>query len=91
MEFKEPLKKGFTVYSKSGCPNCLIIKKILKEKKLFFAEIDCDDYILEDREGFLKFIENTAETSYKTFPMIFYDSKFIGGMTHTKKFIDKLL
>jgi glutaredoxin len=48
MEIEEPLKTGFTVYSKSGCPNCTKVKKLLIEKKLFFVEINCDDYIIED-------------------------------------------
>ena len=91
MEFIEPNKKGFTVYSKSGCPNCVTIKKLLKESKLFLLEVNCDEYILENKEEFLTFIEGISETSYKTFPMIFYDSKFIGGVIQTKKFINKLL
>jgi len=91
MEFIEPLKIGFTIYSKSNCINCSTIKKIIKEKNLFFFEVNCDEYILENREKFLTFIEERAETSYKTFPMVFYDCKFVGGMAHTKEFIDKLL
>ena len=40
MEFIEPDKKGFTIYSKSGCPNCLTAKKIIKENKFFLKEIN---------------------------------------------------
>jgi glutaredoxin len=91
MEFIEPEKKGFTIYSKSGCLNCLITKKLLKEKNFFFTEVNCDDYILEEKDEFLKFIENISENNYKTFPIIFYDGKFIGGLNQTKEFINKLL
>ena len=91
MEFIEPSKKGFTVYSKSGCPNCLTTKKVIQQNNFFLLEIDCDDYILDNKEEFLNFIENMAETSYKTFPMVFHDGKFIGGASQTNKFIDKLL
>jgi len=91
MECIEPIKKGFTVYSKSGCSNCLTIKKIIKENNFFYLEVNCDEYILENREKFLTFIEDRAETSYKIFPIVFYDGKFVGGMVHTKEFIDKLL
>lgn len=91
MEIIEPNKSGFTIYSKSGCPNCISVKKLIKENKFFITEINCDEYILEDKEEFLKFIEKVAETSYKTFPMVFYDGKFIGGLTHTTEFINKLL
>ena len=34
MEIIEPAKKGFTIYSKSGCTNCTKVK-ILK-KKIFY-------------------------------------------------------
>ena len=91
MEITEPNKDGFTIYSKSGCPNCMSVKKIIKEKSFFYTEINCDEYILEDKDEFLKFIENIAETSYKTFPMVFYNGKFIGGLSHTTEYINKLL
>ena len=91
MEFTSPSKCGFTVYSKSGCPNCLTIKKQLKDKHFLLTEINCDEYLLEDKEEFLLFIERIAKVSCKTFPMIFYESKFIGGAKECNQFIDSLL
>lgn len=91
MKIPEPTQKGFTIYSKSGCPNCTSLKNLITEKNFLFTEINCDEYILENKDDFLKFIENKAETSYKTFPMVFYNKKFVGGLTHTKDFICKLL
>jgi glutaredoxin len=91
MEITEPIEKGFTIYSKSGCSNCTSVKKIVKDSFFLFTEINCDEYILENKEEFLNFIENKAKTSYKTFPMVFYDGKFVGGLIHTTEFINKLL
>jgi len=92
MEFSKPSNSGFTVYSKSGCIYCTNVKKLIKETNLFpFTEVNCDEYLLKDREGFLKFIEVNAQTSYKTFPMVFLNGKFIGGYTHTKQFIGELI
>jgi len=91
MEIIEPTKIGFTIYSKSGCPNCTKVKQLIKEKNFLFTVIDSDDYIIENKEAFLQFIENKAETSYRTFPMVFYDGKFVGGLIHTTEFIEKLL
>lgn len=91
MEFTEPKKLGFTIYSKSGCPNCTKVKNLIKQHNFLFNVIDSDDYIIEDKESFLTFIENIAEKSYRTFPMVFYDGKFVGGLIHTTEFIDKLL
>ena len=31
-DHEKPQTNGFTIYSKSGCPNCTRIKKILSEK-----------------------------------------------------------
>lgn len=91
MEFTLPDIKGFTVYSKSGCINCITVKKFIKEKHFFLTEINCDEYILEDKEEFLLFIEKLAGKPHKIFPMVFYEGKFIGGLYETMEIIDKLL
>lgn len=91
MDFIEPALKGFTIYSKSGCPNCTLIKKFIKEKHFFLSEINCDEYILEDKEKFLQFIEQKTSKSIKVFPMVFYEGNFVGGYSETIDFIDKIL
>jgi glutaredoxin len=91
MEFTKPYNSGFTVYSKSGCPNCIIVKKYIKEKNFLLQEINCDEYILEDKENFLKFIETITGYNHKIFPLVFYEGKIIGGLNETKLFIEKLL
>lgn len=89
MEFEKPLEKGFTVYSKSGCPNCSNVKKLLKDKHLLFNIVDCDDYIIEDKENFLLFIKQLTNKSQTQFPFIFNNSEFIGGFTQAKEYIFK--
>ena len=91
MEFEEPFSKDFTIYSKSGCINCTAVKKLLKEKFFYFQEINCDEYLIEEKENFLLFIENKIGKSYKTFPIVFYNGNFIGGYTETIEFTKKLL
>ena len=91
IKFDKPESTGFTIYSKSGCPNCTRIKKILAEKKQTFVEINCDDYLIEDKESFLFFIKNLAHKEWKAFPMIFNDGIFIGGFNETQEFLDKQL
>jgi glutaredoxin len=90
MEFTEPNKKGFTIYSKSGCPNCNKVKVLLKEKKLLFTIVDCDEYILEDKELFLLFIKEIANKECKMFPMVFHDGILIGGYKETQEMIEKI-
>jgi len=89
MEFTEPLEVGFTIYSKSGCQNCNKVKTLLKENNQQFIIVDCDDYIIEDKENFLLFIKERAEKEYNMFPMVFYNRLFVGGYTETKKYIEK--
>ena len=44
MNIEKPRETGFTIYSKSGCPNCTRIKKIMIEKKQTFIVKNCDEY-----------------------------------------------
>jgi len=91
MEFTSPNTTNFTVYTKSGCPKCTTVKNLIKNKHFLITEINCDEYILEDKDLFLKFIEELAETKHKTFPMVFYRGKFVGGLTETIDLIEKIL
>ena len=88
MEFTEPSSKGYTIYSKSGCTYCTKVKEILKALGESYEMVNCDEYLLEDREGFLTFIKERAGRDYKTFPMVFAAGKFLGGFSETKASLD---
>ena len=88
MDIKEPNNNGFTIYSKSGCINCTKFKKLLKDKNILYNEINCDEYIIENKDFFLLFIFNKSKKEYKTFPMIFFNSEFIGGYNEAKENIE---
>lgn len=83
MDFISPEKKGYTIYTKKNCVFCEKVKILLEKEG--YRTIPCDDYLVENREAFLTFIENQAGRPYKTFPMVFLDGNFIGGFTETKK------
>ena len=85
MIFEEPFENKFTIYSKSGCINCRNVKDLLKRGELEYEIIDCDDYLLEDKENFLLFIKSYSIVEWKSFPIVFYNGKFIGGLTETKQ------
>jgi glutaredoxin 3 len=89
MEFEKPSETMYTIYSKSGCVYCVKVKKLLQEKNFAFDMIDCDDYLIENKEEFLEYIKEVAGREYKTFPMVFRCGKFIGGFTDTKQLLDK--
>jgi len=87
----EPTNIGFTVYSKSGCINCNKLKKLLDDNLSVYNIINCDEYLIEDKESFLFFIKNLAQKESKVFPMIFNNGIFIGGFNETQEFLDKQL
>jgi len=76
-----PKTNIYTIFSKSGCINCIKSKKLLEEKEYInkYEVIDCDDYLVEDREGFLNYIKDLTGKNVTTFPMIFIGNKFLGA------------
>jgi len=91
MKFELPQKNRYTIYSKSGCPNCSNVKTFLKSKNLIFNVVDCDEYLIEAKTEFLEFIKNLSQKECKIFPIIFYDEKYIGGYNETKDYVEKTL
>ena len=90
--YQEPFENSFTIYTKSGCKFCTEVKKLLKQRNIFFQLIDCDDYILENKSDFLEFIQKITKQEIKTFPMVFNEKKeFIGGYIDTEKHLEKNL
>ena len=78
-----PTTTGFTVYSKTGCSYCEKVKALLTEYQQEFTYINCDEYLLFDRDAFLEFIRRISGKDYKTFPMVFSSKTFLGGYTET--------
>jgi glutaredoxin len=91
MDIHQPKKGEITVFSKSGCPNCTNVKKLLKEKSIKFVVVECDEFILEDKEAFLQFIKTMALKECNTFPMIFDGTIFVGGYKETISYLEKML
>jgi glutaredoxin len=88
VSFVEPSSVGYTIYSKTGCTYCTKVKLLLTGFELPYTIVNCDEYLLENKEKFLDFIKTKAEKEYKTFPMVFLEGKFIGGFMETKASID---
>lgn len=87
MQIEEPSDKSFTIYSKSNCKYCVLVKSLLDENKIPFIEINCDEYLRQDKQYFLDFIKEKAMRDFKTFPMVFCDGKFVGGFVETDQLI----
>jgi glutaredoxin len=90
--FKTPSNKEYTIYSKSGCPNCIKVKELLQSNAIPFTVIDCDEYLIERKPEFLLFIQELTSREWKTFPIVFTsDGVFIGGFTDTRLYLEQLL
>ena len=87
MQIEEPSDKSFTIYSKSNCKYCVLVKSLLDENKIPYIEINCDEYLSQDKQYFLDFIKEKAMRDFKTFPMVFCDGKFVGGFVETDQLI----
>lgn len=81
--FIPPAKKGYTIYTISNCKYCrMTCEKIYTlDNKNSNKTILCDEYIvsLRDRDAFYKKIQKYTKVKYIHFPMIFKDTKFVGG------------
>ena len=89
LEINYPNSLGYSVYTKNNCPFCDKVKQLLENDNILI--IPCDDFLKNknDKEEFLNFIESITKIKHKTFPMVFFDGKFIGGFTETKKYYEK--
>jgi glutaredoxin len=94
MEILPQNKDNYTIYSISGCPNCIKVKKFIKSKNLLYEEINCDEYILENKENFIKEMKTLCkidDNKNVIFPIVFYKNKFIGGYNECVQYIENQL
>ena len=84
-----PEYAGYTIYSKSGCIYCDRVKVLLEFEQT--TVVNCDEYLVSDREWFLRTMRIFCGRDYQMFPMVFYQGKFIGGYDDTKEFYQSLI
>lgn len=85
MNFTRP-KDGYSIYTTNNCNYCTHVKSLLPNAYIIAA----DNYITENREHFLAFVDNLSGKRPRTFPMVFLNKRFIGGFKETKLYIDEL-
>ena len=71
------------IYTKSGCPNCVAAKKLLKEKGLRFIESDMD----QDR---IKLAFQFSYPDVRGMPQIFVNDVRIGGLMGLQAFLKQM-
>lgn len=67
---------NITIYTKSGCPNCVTAKQLLKSKGLEYTELD-----VQSPQHELAFALLITETpSARQLPQIFINKQRVGGL-----------
>lgn len=89
------VKDTWTIYTKKNCIYCDKIKKLLDfdaDNSTNIVVVDCSSQLLdtESRNTFLNHVKELAGYEYKTFPMVWYGDKFIGGYTDSVEFYNNL-
>ncbi len=64
---------NITIYTKSGCPNCVTAKNLLKTLNLEYKEID-----IETGDRFANFVANYPDA--KQMPQCFIGDQRVGGL-----------
>lgn len=68
------MQLNIVVYSKSACPQCDIVKNLLKAKNLAYEEIKIDD-----EEQRMAFYEKCGP-SVRSMPQVFINDQRLGGV-----------
>ena len=63
---------NIVVYTKSGCPNCVSAKALLKSKGLEYVEFWVDANVLAEQK--------MREENIKQMPAIYINEQYVGGL-----------
>jgi len=81
----------YVIYTKNNCKYCENVKILLKDVKPEPQIILCDNYLTDDKtkNDFLKEMSCKIGQEYRTFPMVFFNNRFIGGYEKTLRFYER--
>jgi len=74
---------NITIYTKSGCPNCVTAKNLLQSLSIEYKEID-----IETGERFANFVANYPEA--RQMPQIFIGDQRVGGLAGLQAALKKI-
>ncbi len=89
MNIPRPGGDSYTIYSKSGCLYCTKARVLLQNERVPPLFVNCDKFLLENKEEFFTLMKCLIGYEYKTLPMIFKNGRFIGGYNKTKDFYEQ--
>jgi len=74
---------NITIYTKSGCPNCVTAKNLLQSLNIEYKEID-----IETGDRFANFVANYPEA--RQMPQCFINDQRVGGLAGLQAALKKL-
>ena len=89
VKITNPIHKGWTVYTRSGCKYSSKVKRLLNTFDLQYNIIDCDFCLIypEIEDEFQEFLNQLCGCVPKEFPLVFYDGVYIGGYKETLHYL----
>jgi glutaredoxin len=75
----------YTVYTKSDCSYCDKIKQLMDEYNETVNYILCDEWLVNNRILFLNIMRIKTQKDDVTFPIVFFEGKYIGGFDECEK------
>ena len=75
----------YTVYTKSNCSYCDKIKQLMEEYNENANYILCDEWLVNKRILFLNIMRIKTQKDEVTFPIVFFEGKYIGGFDEYEK------
>lgn len=71
---------SITIFTKSGCPNCVTAKQLMHDKNLKYSEIG-----LDNKERMAEFC--ASNPGIRQMPQIFFKGERIGGLAGLREWI----
>lgn len=79
-----PNLSGYTIYGKSNCNRCDVLKEQMSDINECVQYVNCDEYLSTDKEKFKKIMFKYMNKEYKEnennimyFPLVFYNGNII--------------
>ena len=82
------LKEGYTILTKQHCKWCEKVKELLPDAH--FIPCDIPPAPSKVRDDFFTNVDDLSGAQPRTFPMVFYNKKYIGGYVDTKKWLEDM-
>lgn len=75
-------KEQWVVYSKSGCPGCVVAKRQLQQRGVEYQEIVCDEESVR--------MDLYAKTGMRTMPIIMHNGNVVGSSNDLRNYLNSL-